>query len=102
MNKEESTHSGSPDVPIKIATKHTLVIGSFSLIAGILSALPNPTWTYEWVNFWGALFVALGGLLAILHYLRVATASTIRISLVFVTVGGFMILGAALRAAMSS
>jgi hypothetical protein len=80
----------------------TVVLGVTGLAVFGIAVMPNETWSPEWGNFFGATFVAVGGLLASLHAYEVAQNETGPASWAFIVVGGFAIAGASLQMALAS
>jgi hypothetical protein len=68
---------------------------------GLVAYWPNKTWSAAWGNFFGALIVALGGLIGCLHAARLVPERILSWSWSLVVVGGFVIAGASLKAALT-
>ncbi|MEJ1193052.1 hypothetical protein [Pseudarthrobacter sp. CCNWLW207] len=95
----------SPEInktPRSLAWRHTLVLSLVGLVVFASALMPNETWSPAWGNFFGAAFVAIGGLLATLNSLRVSEKETAAWSWSFIVVGGFAIAGASLQMALAS
>lgn len=82
------------NVAIFVSTTAVAVFTSF------VAATPNGTWPAAWANFFGAAFVALGGLIGGLHAASVVSTRWVPWSWACIVVGGFVIAGACLQMAM--
>lgn len=100
MKFESSEINKTP--PRSLAWRHTLVLSLVGLGVFAAAFTENETWSPEWGNFFGAAFVAIGGLLATLNSLRVSEKETGAASWAFIVVGGFAIAGASLQMALAS
>lgn len=67
----------------------------------LIAALPNDDWSAAWGNFYGAAFVAVGGLLASLHAYKLLPDWLVPLSWAFIVMGGCAIAGASLQMALA-
>lgn len=77
-----------------------LVVGRIGLLTGVIAALPNYTWSASWGNFFGAAIVAVGGLLGCLNHANAVSDRMVTVSWACIVVGGCVIAGASLQAAL--
>lgn len=77
-----------------------LVISIVGLGSGILAALPQERWSAAWGNFFGAAIVAIGGILGCLDHAKAAPNWVVTLSWSCIAVGGCVIAGASLQAAL--
>lgn len=84
-----------------LALRHVVVLSVGGLVVFAVALLPNATWSPSWGNFFGAAFVALGGLLATLNAYGVGKNETQAMSWSCIVVGGFAIAGASLQMALA-
>lgn len=80
--------------------KTILVVGGVGLGTGALAAVPQETWSASWGNFLGAALVAVGGILGCLHHAKATSDLVATVSWACIVVGGCVIAGASLQAAL--
>lgn len=81
--------------------KVTAVVTFWGFAAGTAAAVPQGTWSASWGNFFGAAIVAVGGVLGCLHHAKVASDRWVTLSWACIVIGGFVIAGASLQAALA-
>lgn len=86
-------------IPSGLGNILSLVLGGFFMF--FVAALPNEQWSPAWGNFFGAAFVAVGGLLASLHTYKLVLDWAVPISWALIVMGGFAIAGASLQMALA-
>lgn len=82
------------------ALTRTLQVVIPGLVVFWLAAMPNDNWSAAWGNFFGAAFVAAGGLLASLHAYKLVHDWAVPLSWALIVMGGFAIAGASLQMAL--
>ncbi|MBD1541004.1 hypothetical protein G9E11_01785 [Arthrobacter sp. IA7] len=83
------------------ALEKTLVLTLTGVAVFAIAVTPNGHWPAAWGNFFGAMAVAIGGLLAALDAYDVVSHETRPASWAFIVVGGFAIAGASLQMALA-
>lgn len=76
-----------------------LMLGAFVMF--FFTAWLHAQWSPAWGNFAGAVFVAMGGLLASAHAYKLTTDWAVPISWFFIVIGSFGIAGASLQMALA-
>lgn len=80
--------------------QHVAVLSVTGLIAFAFSLWKVPGWPTEWVNFLGVALLGVGGVFAVLAWLKVSPSWTTPAALACSLPGGCVAAGAALRAAL--
>lgn len=92
-----SSHLPNP----KRGIKFTGVVVLCAVAGFLLSAFPNKYTSAEWVNFMGALAVAIGGVFGCLSTYDILVKETRPATWAFVVLGGAIIAGASVRMAVA-
>ena len=83
-------------------TEIVLVISIVGLGTGLLAAVPQERWSAAWGNFFGAALVAIGGILGCLDHAKAVPGWVVTLSWACIAVGGSVIAGASLQAALTA